>query len=439
AAGQSAPLATVLETTQAQQAAKEPIWAYGNISLLSKAFGGLISAQMEQTKKMFETMSAGPAGSPPQAAQIMTLYASFFDKLADQTKSVTMTMTPNPQACRMTFGISAVPDSEMAKAFDAGACEGQYNDLLGYLEDAAAVTFAGKIDATLWKKLNNLGIDWMAGFAGSSIPPEDRAQIEKTMDEFFDVLAGPAAFSMSINAGQTPPFKGKYAMAVKDADAFRKVLEESVAMVNSGPIADFYKTLGFESRYEITPRTAVYKDVPIDSAKFNLKLIDPNSPQAQLTAAMYGDGFDYRWAIVDGLYLGAFEGDTDAAVRAMIDQAKAGGPTQIPNEIKAALDLLPEAQKACCMATFNVPRLFGFAMAMSPIPMPPVQIPTKSNIIVAGKCENATLSINIALPKQHLTEIMGIFMMMQQQPPPTMPQPQQSTTEPAGADLQKVP
>jgi hypothetical protein len=110
-------------------------------------------------------------------------------------------------------------------------------------------------------------------------------------------------------------------------------------------------------------------------------------------------------------------GDLDNAVRELIDQVKAGGPKQVPGEIKAALELLPEAKKACCMATFNVPRLFGFVLAMSPIPMPPVQIPTQSNIVVAGKCDNGSLSIHIALPKQHLTEIMGMFMMMQQMQP----------------------
>ncbi|MHC4476470.1 MAG: hypothetical protein ACYTEL_12540 [Planctomycetota bacterium] len=428
AAGRPQHLKSVLEAAEAEQAAKKPIWAYGNIRLVSETFGDLISGQIEQTKKMLETVPAGLAGQGPVAAQIMDTYTSLFDKLADQTKSVSLAMTPSPEACRLTFGISAVPNSEMAQAFAGGGCQGQYQEMLGYLEDAAAVSFAGRIDSALWKKLNRMGMNILAGFAGSGISPQGRAQMDEIMDEFFDVLVGPAAFSTSIDAKHKPPLAVKYAMTVKDADTFNKVMQKTAAMMNSGPIADFYKSLGFETHYEITTATAVYKDVPIDSAKFKLKLVDPNSPQAMMMAAMYGDGLDYRWAVVDGLYVGAMGGDLDKTVRELIDQVKAGGPEQVPSEIKAALELLPEAKEACCMATFNVPRLFGFVLAMSPIPMPPVQIPTKSNIVVAAKCENDALSIHIALPKQHLTEIMGMFMMMQQQPHPTMPPPQPEAT-----------
>jgi hypothetical protein len=40
--------------------------------------------------------------------------------------------------------------------------------------------------------------------------------------------------------------------------------------------------------------------------------------------------------------------------------------------------------------------------------------PTKSNIVIAGKADGGKMTVNLAVPKQHLTEIMSAFMAMQQ-------------------------
>ena len=48
-----------------------------------------------------------------------------------------------------------------------------------------------------------------------------------------------------------------------------------------------------------------------------------------------------------------------------------------------------------------------------------MDIPTKSNIIFAGKAGNGKMVVDIALPKEHLTEIAAAaFQMMQQQQKP---------------------
>jgi hypothetical protein len=59
------------------------------------------------------------------------------------------------------------------------------------------------------------------------------------------------------------------------------------------------------------------------------------------------------------------------------------------------------------------------SMTSMPIPMlmplMKMDIPTKSNIVIAGKAKNCKLSVDIAVPKEHLTEMMTAFIMMQQQ------------------------
>jgi hypothetical protein len=50
-----------------------------------------------------------------------------------------------------------------------------------------------------------------------------------------------------------------------------------------------------------------------------------------------------------------------------------------------------------------------------PIPMPKMDIPTKSNIAFAGRAGNGKMNVEIVLPKEHLMEISGFFQKMQQQ------------------------
>jgi hypothetical protein len=148
-----------------------------------------------------------------------------------------------------------------------------------------------------------------------------------------------------------------------------------------------------------------------------MKSTDANSPQGQMINVMYGGGFDYRWGMVDGLWVCTIGGNANSAIRELIDQVKAGGPKQIGDEMKTALTLLPEADKADFVLTYNFLRLFKMVGAFSPMPMPMLQmdIPTKSNFVFAGKAGNGKMVVDIALPKEHLTEIMTVFITMQQQ------------------------
>jgi len=61
-----------------------------------------------------------------------------------------------------------------------------------------------------------------------------------------------------------------------------------------------------------------------------------------------------------------------------------------------------------------------------PIPAPQTDIPTSSNIAFAGKIANGKMLFEIAFPKQHLMEMMGMFRMTQQQ----QMQPKQQNNSP---------
>jgi len=58
---------------------------------------------------------------------------------------------------------------------------------------------------------------------------------------------------------------------------------------------------------------------------------------------------------------------------------------------------------------------------VEPIPFAQMEIATKSNIAFAGKAGNGKMIVDIAVPKEHLKEIVSEFMMMQQKQPTTQP------------------
>jgi general secretion pathway protein G len=413
--GKSAGLGSVLDATEAQQAMKEPLWIYGNIQQTSKSFGPLLSGQLEQMKNMLQSMESSKQGSMGPSLKIIEIYIAIFETLMNETKSLSLTVRPRPNACILSVNVSAVPGTEMANMFASDASSGKENRLLGYLEDGAMMNFAGKMNIPFWKKLNLKSIDLLASIAGESMTAEDITKMNTLAADGINALGGAVAFSFFIDANSTPPFAFKYVLEVKDADKFNKVLDEATEMMNTGGIADFYKSIGLEMGFTIKRGVSSYKGVSIDSAKLVMKSTDPNLPQGQMINTMYGEGFEYRWAIVDGLWVSAIGSDLDSAIHKLIDEVKAGGPKQMSAEMKAALTLLPEAGRADIMGTYNFLRLFKMVGAMAggfmPVPMPMLQmdIPTRSNIVFAVKAGNNRMTMKIALPKEHLIEIIGAF------------------------------
>jgi hypothetical protein len=159
-----------------------------------------------------------------------------------------------------------------------------------------------------------------------------------------------------------------------------------------------------------------------------MKSTDTSSPQGQMINKMYGNGFNSRWGVIDKLCVLSFGENADSLVRELIDEVQAG-KTQTGSEIKNALAILPEAENADFVATYNMLRWFKMAGSMTAMPTPilmPFQnmdIPTKSNIVIAGKAKNCKLTVDIALPKEHVSEMMTAVLMMQQQMKTMMQQP----------------
>ena len=411
---QASVFASGLEADDIEQATTEAIWAYSNIQLVSDAFGQAIFDGLDQVQTMMETMPAG-ATSQPDPAAIIDIYACAIKNIMEQTRSVSLTVEPSADVLRISERIVAMEATEMADAFASGPAKGEELELMGFLEDGAAMNFALHADAPLFVKLNDLGVDFMAAIVGEAMAVDATAEMKNIATEMLEAIDGPVAGSFFIDPQSKPPFVVTYAVKIKDVDKYNKAFDKSLLIWNEAGIRDFYESLGLETDFTVNRGFDSYDGVDIDAARFNMTVKDTNTPDGQILEMMYGGGFDYRLAEVDKLGIFAVGGDVDSKIRELIDKAKAGSYDRGGNEVQAALALIPKAQDADFFATVNVIRLMGMFMAISPIPMPAMDIPTSSNIVLAGSAEKGKLTIDVAIPKQHMTEIMTAFIKMQQQ------------------------
>jgi len=557
ASAQAAPLAGVLDAAEAKQAAKEPLWAYGNVKLASKTIGPILLGKLEEMKttitdmdsnmqesidkleqmreKLAETDSgmaeidninqkiqklkeqhsdlqarigkfeqeksrlanidpnekaeveklqkqvemlrklkevAGniqrhieefdrlkvdlpsqnqaaidrldrqiqrlkdqqnrSAALPTQEAfaNIMDMYVAILETLMKETRALTVTANPKPNVLHLSSTISAIPGTTMADMFTEDASLKQENKLLGYLEDGAAMNVSAKLTG----KLNAKAMDFFAALFSKDMTDEDRVEIKTLAADIADVFDGVDAMTLSIDPKSKPPFAIKYVIEIDDKQKFDELIDKSAELFKTTGIADFYKKLGIEISFTIKRNVGTYKGVSIDSANLIMKSTEPNTPPGKMIDALYSGGFDYRWGVVDGLCVMAIGSEPDSMIREMIDQVKAGGPKELGSEVKAALELLPQADKADLIGTYNYVRLLGMVGTMMQgmgdpnIQIPQINIPSKSNINFAGQIGSDKMTLDIALPKQHLTEIVSVFQMLMQQKmkmqkPGTMPGP----------------
>ena len=411
----SAGISGILNAAETKQAETEPIWAYGNVQQVSKTFGPIISTKIEEIKTIMKSIEGNPPGASPASIQnIMNMYAGFLETLMKEIKSVSIAINPKSDVLNITKTISAVPGTDMAAMLTADTSSQRENSLLTYLEDGAMANFGATINTSFWKKLNIRSIDLFAAMGGDTMSAEDIAEFKSLASNITDCLDGPLAYSFSNDAKNKPPFAIKYVIAVKDEKKFDQTIEKAMDIMKTSGIMDFYKSMGIETSFNMKRDVDSYKGISIHSAKLTMKGIDTNSPQTQMITSMYGEGFDYRWGMVDGLFACAVSGDVNSTIRELIDQIKADSPKQMGAEINSALALLPGADKADFLVTFNALRLFNMVTSMVPIPIPPMDVQTKSNIVIAGRAADSKMVVNIAVPKQHLMEIMSAVMTMQQ-------------------------
>ena len=414
----AAKLVGVIDAKDAQAAAEKTVWLFGNVAEANKMFGPMVLQQIDMIQAQITdemAISGAPAMGDPVA--IIDMYMSIFKGLMNETKYVSLVVDPKPTAINLTFNMTAMPDTELGQMLAGKATDQRSKRLTGFLENGALMNFEGRIDTPFMKKAIDKSFDLIATLAGEQADPEVVKEMQNQIADVFAAMGDTMAFSFATSAGATPPFMVKEVFEVKDARAYNDALEKQLAMFNTGPLADMYKSMGMKIDYQLERGVAEYKGETIDSALMSFTSLDPDAPEAQIIEAMYGEGIRYHWAIVDDLCVYAIAGDSEQVVQGMIDQVKSPTAQPVASEMNAALAALSSSQEADFVGTFNVVRLIQMvglmlenmeALGVPPI-FPVVSSPSTSNISFAGKMGENKMSLELSLPKSHLTEIIMLL------------------------------
>jgi len=430
-AGSAPSLAASLDAAQAKQADTEPVWIYGNIQQASKIYGPMLFAQIEQLKTMMPKPAEPNKPAPPMNPAVMIdMYSGMLKTLMNEGKSLTIAVNPKADLLLIKTTFNAVHGTETAGMLSADKAPAMKNNLVGFTEDGSMMNLAGRMNHTTYKKFNTKFIDLIAQFAGKDANAADVVKTKKLCDDMVDSMGEKFICTLSADPNAKTFIDAKYVIEVKDADKFNKGIDEFAQTWSGGVFDDLYKKMGIEMDFTVKRGVDKYQGISIDAATLSMKFADANSPESQMINAMYGKGFGYRWAVVNGLWVCRISDDPNAIYK-LIDQVKAGPPAQVCPEMQKALSIIPDADNADVVATYNYLRLFKMMSAMMPMPMPKMDIPSKSNLVFAARVRDGSLSLDMALPKEHLSEMMMAFQMMQMQMMQQKMQNQQMQTPPS--------
>jgi hypothetical protein len=407
-AGSQGGLLSILEAGEAEKATGEPIWAYGNMEQVSKIFGDDIKQGMEEAKTQMPAEMGDFSG-------IMDEYFKLAEMLMNEVKYISGTVNPEAEALRVNMKVQTVEGTELANLLVASESAGKDNQLLGYLEDGAVVNFGAKNHEGLLNKMSEIGMNFFTSLSGDEdIPEESKAKIETMMQDWLKAVGQDIAFSWLQPKG-TSAFNFTYVLDVADKEAFDRIIDDGMSIYDDTGIWDMYEEMGIKAGYEVERGVDSYKGVTIDAATFTMEATDANSPEAQMITQMYKGGFIYRWAMVDDKWVCAIGEDADSKVRELIDSSLAGTEKAVGSEMRKVIALIPGSEKADFVGTINYIRLFNMLPKMMPLPLPVMDIPTKSNLAFAGNIGSGQLSVDYVMPKEHMQELMMLQQMMMQQ------------------------
>lgn len=411
-------MAVAFDADNLKESKSKPIWMYGDVQKVTEAFGSFLEDKYEEVKaEITENMKNNPSGPAIDPTPFIELYKGIIEMFLTQTDYVTVMLEPKADVLRISEKVAAVPGSDLAGMLVKDIKPG--DKLRTVKVDGAAVSFTGFIGES-WKHTYDKLFDALPALMGDSVDAESMEDMRKLTAESIDMLGGPVTGWFSLLPDTTPPFTVKYIVKVNDEKKFKELVERETEVFSKSGFGDIYKSLGIKLGYEIKQGGDSYKGTSIDTARLSMESTDGDSEIGKVINALYGGGFDYRWAVKDGHALVAVGGKADAAIRQMIDES--GSLTQPGSgdaEMKDALALMPGWETADFLVTYNYVRILNMVgpimKSMQPdAPMPTINVPTKSNIVIAGWGGKDQATFSVAIPKQHVMELVGAFMQMQQ-------------------------
>jgi hypothetical protein len=431
----------------AQNASSAPAWIWLNMETGYELLAPVLRKGMEEGVKQAQAQPSAMMGMDPNG--FGGLFDAF-DGWMRQTDSLSVVLTPKPDLLTAEMNFIPKQNTELAKLLVRDPAMKSGFKMGGYLDPEAPISGLMNMNKPLWNKVNQIFIEMFAGAMGGQNKSVDLiAKFKPLIEKSMTALGSEIAFSFGYHAG-TPPFSMREVIEINDEKAMREVLQESTGMVN-----DLYSSMGLPATFSFKEKASQYQGVSIDQASIQFALADSASAEEKAAIeTIYGkEGLTYPFAVSKNKMMVTMGPNADAELKKLIDlQAM---PPAMPADMQTAMKIIPQADTADYVMSLNVIRLMkGMSEMMATMaqtaapqgtPVPPfaqmlegIPMNTQSTMAIGTHIEQGRIQTHLALPKQHLMEIVAVAMQVQQkvmmqQMQQQMQQQQQPQSQPVPA------
>jgi len=430
----NAGLKDKLDEQQKQKTAEDNIWLYLDIQQTWQQYRDQIEGVLNMMSQAAVQAEQVQPTSAQQAKFGFDIIRRVLEKVMNEGKYLNLSVNPSPEVLRATYRFSAIEGSDLAGMLIAPAETTDLEKQLRFLDDGAVANFAGIYNKQAWEKIGKATLDIMFRMSQDGPSEETIDQLNQATEKMNKALGNSMAGSFKMLPDRSPAMNMQYAAEVTDEQAFLAANKEVMDLWSDVGLFGSEGMFGTKMRYDYQPRADSYKDIPIHSATLRIESADANSPEAQMLKHFYGDGLEYRWAVVEDLGVWGI-GDSNSAeqnVREMIDLVR-NQDTELSEEVKAAWSLVENPDQQQFFGTYNYVRALAIIALMPSTPMPGLQdVQTSSNLVFYGGTKQGRLDVTLAMPKKHAQEMMMGFMMMQQQMQQQIQQQMQQNQLPNG-------
>ncbi|MCD6175973.1 MAG: TlpA family protein disulfide reductase [Planctomycetes bacterium] len=412
-------LAQKITAVQAKTAATAPAWAYVNLSGLYDKYN---EDALEMLTMTYEEMAKIGGGMEDMMGFASKIYAAMFTEFASEADSATIALTPEPAILSIDIALQAKDGTELAQMLVADTNTKVFS-LTRYLDNNNAVNGLMKMNRPSMQKFYDKMFDIMEAATDEAASKEQTAKMKALTQKMLAAMGDEVSFSYSY-AGSTPPFKLQEVVEIRDAAAMKALMSESEGIDYANTL---YKDVGIPAELKYEQGVSTYKGAIIDVISISMgKLDDPNDVMQKEFEKIYGGDFKYYMAQTSDKFFVTMGPDSEQTLKALIDQpASASAPS---GDIKIAMDALQNTPYDDFVCSINIIKLMqGMGEMMQTMGthenMGPgfdvfsgmEGIQSQSCLVMGGTVSDGGTSLRIALPKQHLVEVVTAVMQIQQQ------------------------
>jgi len=426
-------LGEALAPADLQKAVSAPCWARVNLQTIYKLVSPLLKQEQTSAENPFTKLMSKISQSSQQIDALLQQMDSLFVTLSPQSDLLSVESALVPKAGSELASIFA-RKSPMASRFTAG----------GYLDPQSQINGLMNLNKPMLLKLNEIMLKILAGMGHEDAFAERTAKFKSLMEKSTAAVGSEAAISFGYCAG-FPPFTLRQVVEVSDSKAFSEAIVENAGLMNQ-----LYLDMKVPATFTIQEEKENYKGLSINQAIVRFALNDSVSASEKTAIeALYGkEGLVYPFTVSKNHMIMTMGPDADRQLKNLIDQQDRVPP--MPQEMQDAINRIPQANSADMILSVNIVRLMkGMSEMMAQIsktaftegmPAPPfaqamegIAINTQSSMAIGTHIDQGRIQTRMALPKQHLTEVMAMAMQVQQKIMMQTIQQQMSQSQPASS------